>query len=346
MPTDKTAGRACPTIESQLDDVVNRIVNYEAQKLPELRTELEQVNKKKLDADKEYTARYEELKKKWCEQNELVLAIWRGLKCSYPRWEEYIKSCVCAELSKVRKEDLRIACREEIKGRFEAARDRAKARHDLAKEAAAAWTGAVKAISDQLNANGKLIDEISKLAATEDRHAAIYRFWFKLLVAHARIRPETKCFEIPPTEHPDNLCPPEKLDSSRDCDKYEPPPKASSGCAVPTRPVPPQPPADWPLADPWLLQPKKYAARIDCAYDDYLKAKEALGAAQRCFIENTDDLKAVKANRDSLWANLQSAIEKCLKDSSGKGCCEKEDEAKQPQDTDCADTDANQTKGA
>lgn len=345
MPTDNTAARTCPTIESQLDDVVNRIVNYDAQKLPELKTELEQVKKKKEDAVKEYRARFEDLKKKWCEQNELVLAIWRGLKCSYPEWETYIKDCVCAELGKARKEDLRVRCREEIKGRFEAERDRAKAKHDLAKEAAAAWTGAVKAISDQLNANGKLIDEIGRLAGTDERYAAIYRAIFKLMVVHARIRPDSKCFDIPITLHPDNLCPPEKLDSCRDCDKYEPAPKPGSGCQVPKPPEEPQPPTEWPLADPYLIDPDKYPGRIDCAYDDYLKSKEALGNAQRCFVENPDDLAAVKANRTALWKGIDAAIEKCLKDKPGKDCCEKEDEAKDKEPKD-PDSNANQRKGA
>jgi hypothetical protein len=345
MPVDNTTARTCPTIESQLEDVINQIVNYDAQKLPELKTELEQVKKKKEDAVKEYRAKFEELKKRWCEQNELVLAIWRGLKCSYPDWEKWIKACVCAELTKARKEGLRVKCREEIKGRFEAARDRAKTQHDLAKDAAAAWTSAVKAISDQLNANGKLIDDIGKLAGTADRHAAIYRLWFKLLLAHARIRPETKCFDIPITEHPENLCPPEKLDSCRDCDKYEPAPKQGSQCQVPTPPDCPAAPTEWPLADPWLIDPDKYTGRIDCAYEDYLKSKKALGDAQRCFVENPDDLASVKAGRDALWKGLDAAIEKCLKDSSGKGCCEKEDEAKEPKDPDCDPCD-NPKKGA
>jgi hypothetical protein len=330
--TGKPGAGSCPTIESQLNDISQKIIEFDAQKLPELKAELEAVKKKKDDAIKDYAAKFEGLKKVWCEQNDHILSIRRDLIGAFPEWRKHIEECVCPKLAERRKQEQRIACRSEVKGRFEKAREEARVALEVAKAAATGWENAVKVITDQLTANGKLIEELCKLTCSPDRVVAIPKLWCKLLSAHARIRPITDCFDVPVSEMCEQLCPPGECDEAgRNCDKYEPAPPASGDCA----PKPPAgeddkqqtPPAEpsWPRSEPWLCRPEEYAGKIDCAYDGYLKTKQAFGIAVRCYQTYPDDLAQVRKDLDALAKGFDTAVEECLKQTKGKGCCEKEE---------------------
>jgi len=332
--TGTTGSTGCPSVESQLEEINQKIIEFEAQKFAELKSELEQVKKKKEDSVKEYKAKFDGLKKQWCEQNDHIISMRRDIIGAFPDWKAYISECVCSQLAKKRVQENRIACRTEVKGRFEKARDDAKAKLDAAKQTASGWENAIKVLTEQLAQNSKLIDELCKLTCTPDRTVAIYRLWFKLLPAHARIRPVTDCFTVPPTETCEQLCPPNKPpDSCRDCDAYEPAPPTTGDCAAKpaddkpeSEETPPEP--KWPQGDPWLVPPEEYAGKIDCAYDAYLKAKRVYGTAVRCFQTYADDLPQVKKDLDALIKGLDAAIEDCLKKKKDKGCCDDEDDKK------------------
>ena len=347
MPDPNTGQTACPTIEDQLGAVNDKIVEYTSQKLPELKAELEQVKKKKDDAKKEYEAKYKELKDLWCKQNDLLLRFRNELKGAspYSAWLDYIKNCICAKRAALNAYNLRLKCRGEIKGRYEAARDEAQSSHDAAKDAANAWLNAAKVIADQLNANGKIIDEICKLNCGPDRPVAVYKLWFKWLQSHAQMRPDTACFDVPIEEHPDNLCPPPDYKPCRDCDKYEPAPRSGPGgqpaCPVPTPATPPGKPTEWVLGSPWLISVDKYAQKIDCAFQALFDAKVKLAAAQRCFGLNADDLASVRAERDAKAKTLDADIEECLKKKAPEGCCTTEDKKPKPAPDPCVTPDPN-----
>lgn len=345
--TSPKGGADCPSVEEQLDKITQRIIEFDAQKLGDLKTELEAVKKKKEEGVKEYRAKFEGMKKQWCEQNDHIVGMRRDLIGAFPKWKILIEECVCKQLARKRKEENRLECRGPIRGRFEVNRDLALARKEAAKAAANGWESAAKTLQDQLNANGKLIDDLCKLACTPERPIALFRLWFKLIPAHARIRPVTECFTIPAEEMPDALCPPGKpVDGCRDCDRYEPPPPTNGDCVLKT----PTPEADpdeaaatppWPRGEPWLVPPDDYSTKIDCAYYDYQLAKDAYGIAERCFQTYADDLASVKKNLDALTKALDTVIEDCLKDHKDKGCCETEEEKKPPAEGCC-----NSTKGA
>jgi hypothetical protein len=274
------------------------------------------------------------MKKQWCEHNDHILSMRRDLIGAFPQWKTLIAECVCKALAQKRKEENRIQCRSEVKGRFETNRDLALAAKDAAKAAAGGWQGAAKTLQDQLNANGKLIEELCKLTCTPERPVAFYRLWFTLMPAHARIRPVTDCFTVPVDETPEALCPPgTPVADWRGCDQYEPALPTHGDCALKAAADTADQKAkseatrrEWPLGAPWLVPPEDYEAQIDSAFYAYQKAKNAYGVAERCFQTYADDLRSVKKGLDALNKDLDTVIEDCLKAHKDKGCCVVEDD--------------------
>jgi hypothetical protein len=337
----------CPSIEEQLAKVKNEIVSFEARKLGELKTELEAVQKKKETAIPQYKKDYEGLKKTWCEQNDHIVSIRRDLIGAFPEWKKYVQDCICSWLAKKRKQENRVKCRSEVKGPREAARDEAKAALDAAKAAATGWESAATTLAAKLAENQKLIDQICKLACSPERPVAIYKLWFKLLSAHACIRPVTDCFTVPVDEMPCELCPPEKPEDCRPCEKYEeqPAPKNGNGegeshdddAAQSTPPA-----KQWPLCDPFLIPPDDYPGRLDCVYDEYLEAKDVYAGAEAYYRAKPDDLAQVKKDLLALANSLDVEIEACLKTKTPTGCCDEEDEGGNGNGSDCDDPCKNQ----
>jgi hypothetical protein len=179
---------------------------------------------------------------------------------------------------------------------------------------------------DALNANAqkieaglgdgdKLIKEIQGLVPGPDKAVALYLFWFKLLPLHLALMPDdvsSDCKRFGDKETPWLLC---KAvlelacddDGSCDAKGYVPP---SPGGATTPRPA------------PWLMPWKHYSGDLDCAWQDYRKAKNALADAESQFKSDPDDLEGLRKKLDDLNKTLEDRVKDCLKQARpGDKCC-------------------------
>src|SRR5205085_9004791 len=121
--------------------------------------------------------------------------------------------------------------------------------------------------------NLKLVGEIEKTPPTE-RAVVLYLFWFKLLPSHKHLAPydaSAECKKVCGEWDPNTLC----------GDIYKYPCPQDDGACAPKDGKPPDGCTKIPDLDgAWLMSPDKYQNALDCAWQDYHKAKDALAEAE------------------------------------------------------------------
>lgn len=311
------SGGSCTDVEALLDQVAKELTAFEAKKLADLKKELEQVRDKKKTAIEEYSKDHKLLREKWCAQQQIIERLVASLKCAFPgeKWKEILADCLCCRLAdeknlaeKIRQ---RIKCCRGPKERaWEEKKDlmtAAKARLDTL----IAMTTKIKA---QLGDNDKLIDEVKQLLGGNSQADALYVMFVKLLPLHVALRPDdvsAECKRFGADDTVESLC------KDVACPNNYPDDGACEEKASPTEET--KPPARRPV--PWILLPEALGDEINCAAEDYRKAKNAAADAEAKYKDGPDDIESLRKDLANLRAKLEENIRKCLKDRKTEDKC-------------------------
>jgi hypothetical protein len=175
-------------------------------------------------------------------------------------------------------------------------------------------------LDTQLADNLALVNQINGVPPNE-RATVLYLF-FKLRRSHVHMAPydaAAECKEVCKQFDCDRMC---RETLERPCENDD------CGCT---------PKGEWPhhschhcckLDGPWLMAPDSYRQALDCAYDDYHKAKDDLADAEGELNNHPDALPSLIAQRDALNDpknpnNLENNILNCLKREKppSEDCC-------------------------
>ena len=182
----------------------NSIVK-KAERAKVLVEELTAIQAKMTSAQADYTQdRYDDLKKLWTKQDEALAELIRKVVCAVCCWECLLECRLCNQLTNIR------ALEERLKGpgdlvkgmglpekanslydlKFWHERNVAnlQARVDRIKGVLAAWEKPSAKLGDELDKNGKLIEDTQKIIAT-DPLKAVFDVFMTLLPRHWAIRP-------------------------------------------------------------------------------------------------------------------------------------------------------------
>lgn len=307
-------GKGCVPAQKLLDSITAELNSFEAKKLGELKKDLEGFVARQGQLVDDYKKQYAALKKQWCDQQTEIDALSRAIRCAVPTWKEIITKCVCPPQADIRCQEQSIANRKRCcKGTRERTRDDAQARFDDAKAYLDALIANAAGLKAALEADAKLIKEITGLLTGADQTVAVYLFWFKLLPQHNSIAP-ADCKTIGADETLEKLCSTEfGKPCGGDPNPCTPPKDEAAGdAAKPHHPA------------PWLVDPAKYATELDCAWSDRRDAKDAFAKADAAYKTKPDDLKALEDKLTAAKKGLDEEIKKCLKDQKQPGdpCCD------------------------
>jgi hypothetical protein len=332
--TEQSDGSGAPTAAKclsageMLAQVTKELNEFDAKKLGELKSELEAFVKNQEKLVKDYEAKYPSLREKWCLQQQQVQQLHAAVKCAFPPpsepWKKIVEECICKKKHELRCLEERHAKRKRCcSGPLERARDRAKALYDAAKARLDALTALAAKVESILGEDATLIKDTNALMSGPDHAVVLWLFWFKLLPQHKQLAPsdvEDSCKTFADEETPAKLC---EAVWCKPCDPEEEACKPTTeetegGKTDPGRPV------------PWLIPPKDYGTALDCAWQDYRAAKDALAKADSAFKEKPDDLASLAKAVEDRKKAIEEEIKKCLKDRKpDDNCCKK------PTDTGC-----------
>ena len=155
-----------------------------------------------------------------------------------------------------------------------------------------------------------------------ERVTVLYLYWVRLLPAHRALKPADLGGDCPvpgDDETPEKIC---QIDWDKPCDTdpwacKPAAAEADGGATTPPRQL------------PWLMPPDSYESALDCAWDDYRKAKNELAIAEAAFKAKPDDLATKIKEHTAVKEGLETEILKCLKEWK-------------PTDPCCADAEAAQ----
>ena len=173
-----------------------------------------------------------------------------------------------------------------------------------------------------LTSHGNWIKEIKNLPGPE-RATVLYLFWIRLLPAHRALMPPDLADDCPipgDDETPEKIC---DADYQKPCgtDPWACSPPAATGTAAPY---------DTGRRLPWLMLPEAYEGALDCAWDDYRKAKNELAIAEAAFKAKADDLGTKVKEYGVAKDGLEAEILKCLKEwKPVDPCCAEAEPAQQ-----------------
>lgn len=315
----------CVSAAEMLESVTRELNEFDAKKLGELKSELETFVKNQEKLVKDYETKYPSLREKWCLQQQQVQQLYAAVKCAFPPpsepWKEIVERCICTKKHEVRCLEERIEKRRRCcSGKRERARDRAKARFDAAKARIDALTALAAKIEAGLGEDATFIKDVNALMSGPDHAVVLWLFWFRLLPNHKQLAPadvEDSCKSFGDEDSPEKLC---AATWCKPCDPEEGGCKPSTEEAEDGQPAPGRP-------VPWLMPPKDYRTALDCAWQDYRDAKNALAQAESEFKASPDDLGSLAKALDDRKKALEEEIKKCLKDAKpDDNCCKKPDE--------------------
>jgi len=275
----------------------------------------------------DYRSQFPALRKTWCARQVYVERLCAHVRCEFPlkdeKWRKVIENCICKPKHHLCCLEHRIGRRAYCcKGQNERARDEAQVALNKA-TAHLTWMKTLPAtLVKQLGDNLDLVNQINAVAPAE-RATVLYLF-FKLHESHLQIAPfdaAAECKDVCAEYCYDKLCA-EVL--------QKPCPEEDCGCT---------PKGEWPRHDcshgekkdgPWLMSPDSYKHALDCAYERYHKAKDALAQATATFTNNPDDLNALTTELTDLLStdpknvnSLENKILACLKEEKppSDDCC-------------------------
>lgn len=315
--TDTT--KPCRSAKQVLQEVTDQINQFESKKLGELKASLETFVKNQDKLVDGYREKYPALRKTWCDRQQDVERLYAHIKCEFPlseeKWKALIQECICKKKRELYCLRRRIAKRKRCcSGELQRKRDAAADAFELAKAELDTLQNLAQKIADALASNLNVIGEIEKLPSAE-RTVALYLFWFKLLPNHKSLTPtrdiSDACRKLGADGDPKTLCKP----------TYDIPcPDETGGCTPPkdekwTAPEP---------QGPFLMHPDDYLKALDCAWDKYDAAKNALALAEAEYKRNPDDLTSLEKQHTDGSKGLEDEIKKCLKGYKGKDNCCKE----------------------
>jgi len=319
-PVQQTTDQACPAAKQQLEDVTSELNKFEAKKLTELKSELEAFVKKQDALDADYQKKYPALRDKWCAQQQTIVKLHAQLLHAFPNqdWKKIVADCICTKKRVIMCKDEAIAHLNRCgKGNAERARDEAQARFTDAKTRLDLLSANAQKIDAQLTADAAWIGNIQALLGTPEQAVALYLFWFKLLPQHKSLTPEdvaADCKTFADDESPAKLCETEWAKACEsDPNACKPPADGGSAAATATA-TPPRP-------APWLILPAKYSAALDCAWDDYRKAKDEFAQRDAEYKAKADDVASLVKQRDALIASLDADVTACLKTKKPDDTC-------------------------
>ena len=312
-----TTAASCQSTKQLLDSVLKQIADFDALKLTELKGELEGFVKKQQGLVEDYKRVYPELKRRWCAQHTDVQTLYTQLKSTHDPakepWKGLISKCICAKKKAVdclgeAIKNRKRCCHGQLEHAFEDAKDKlatAKARLDILQALAAKLDAA-------LTTDGNWIKAIQTLPGPE-RATVLYRFWMQLLPAHRALMPSDLGSDCPmpgDDEAPEKIC---KTEWEAPCaaDPWACNPPASTGGT----------PYNAGRQLPWLMPPEAYENALDCAWEDYRKAKNELAVAEAAFKAKQDDLATKVKEHTAAKAALEDDILKCLKEWKSKDPC-------------------------
>lgn len=310
MAPENENTKDCQTAKDLLREVNAEIARYTVKNLPDLQKELDEFVKAQDGLVSDYTSKFPELRKTWCKRQTDVERLCAHVRCEFPlkdeKWRKAIEKCICTPLHDLCCLRQRIAKRKYCcAGPYERKRDEAQAAFNKAK-AHLDWLKALAQNLDAaLNANLELVKKIE--AAPADQRATVLYWFYQLRRSHVHMAPydaAEDCREVCSEFDPDKLC---REVFERPC------PEEECNCA---------PKGEWPHEDcghlakplgPWLMSPDKYRHALDCAWDAYLKAKEALAEAEAELKKHPDDLSSLQAQYDADSKGIDDKIFNCLK---------------------------------
>jgi hypothetical protein len=305
-PRPAPSNKPCPKVEDILNAVIGELKVFEAQKLNELKSELEAFVRLKDAAVTEYKNKYDNFRTRWCEEGKQIEQIRSDLICAYKDWKKFIQEGVCGSRKTLHKLEVDIKALQACKGQKEKKRDETKEYLGVAHAAAEAWKGATNGIDKRLNDNQALITQIQNLSQGQDRAFRLYLLWFKLLPAHNQLRPDD-AEASHSDEAPEILCgecTPEGQQKDQSQEGY-------SGSASTNDPKN-NPCSDSTREPPWIIDKDKYSDKLDCVFAYYKAAKESYAQAESAFQLEPDDLASLIKSRDNKTQSLGDEVKKKL----------------------------------
>jgi len=307
----------CPSTKQLLQSVLKQIADFDALKLGELKGELEGFVKKQQGLVDDYKKVYPELRRRWCAQHTDIQTLYTQLKSTHDPlkspWKELVSKCICVKQKEVdclgeAIRNRKRCCQGQLEHKFEQEKEKlaaTKARLDNLLALAAKLDAA-------LTADGNWIKGIQTLPGPE-RVTVLYLFWVRLLPAHRALKPSdlgSDCTVPGDDETPEKIC---QIDWGKPCDPgpwaCKPPSTEAVGGYSAERQL------------PWLMPPDSYEKALDCAWDDYRKAKNDLATAEAAFKAKPDDLATKVKEQSAARDGLEAEILKCLKEWKSKDPC-------------------------
>jgi hypothetical protein len=313
-------------IDTLLQEITSELNRFEAKKLTELKTELENFIKRRDALFIDYDKKYSVLKERWLDQHQQIKKIYTTIKCTFQDdgWKKIIEDCICKYNYVIYCDKQRILNREACShGQRERARNVARQHFDSAKAYLDALAANAQRIEADLNANDKLIKDIQALVPGPDQALSLYLFWFELLPTHKRLMPDDVAQDIvnfAATETPKDLC----------SAVYDKPCEPEKGACTPVvepdstkqdaagteqkerRPV------------PWLISPGKYSEALSDAWQDYRNAKDVFADKEAEYKTNPDDLaslnKVLEENKKSVKDRIKTCLKSAKPDEKTPGC--------------------------
>lgn len=196
----------CPTPPGGTpDDCLEKLIRCQAKLVKQadrakaLVEELTEIQGKVAAAKVDYTQkRYADLKKLWEEQDKLIAALTEKVKCSVPCWECLISCRLCPQLTEIRNLEDRLNGTGALTDKVYSLLDlqfwhqrnvaQMEARVKRIKDVLAAWEKPSTTLGEALDKNGKLLESLPALLAT-DAAKAIFDIFMTLVPRHLAIRP-------------------------------------------------------------------------------------------------------------------------------------------------------------
>ena len=264
--------------------------------------ELTAIQAKVVSAQAEYTqARYQDLKKLWEDQDQLIADFTSKIKCTVDCWECLLECRLCPQLTKIRELEDRLNGAGQLTDKVYSLRDlqfwhqrnveQMQARVDRIKGVLAAWEKPSATLGDALESNGKLIADLPALLAA-DPAKAIYDTFMTLLPRHWAIRPRDATSKI--KEVFIKIC---------KCDEGTPDDCCGPDVGVVTlrerllKPL------------PYIVDPANFSAIICCLLTERLRpASDQLAAAQAALAVTTSEIEQTQKLIEDKTAALEATF--------------------------------------
>ncbi|MES0199824.1 hypothetical protein [Mesorhizobium sp. M0011] len=270
-------------------DLAKQIAGYEAQKLAQVKSELEAFLKKKDAVVEAYKARYPDLLRRWKEEHEFIKDRLTKLKRLFSEAEiaAFFRKYVDPTESDVLAQRMRIEEFWRGRGKNELALRNATRDLEASKKTLDLLIANAQELDAVLKANIGLLNEIDEAVPKRNQGLAVYLLWAVLIPAHWRIAmfddeallqikddgPEALRRYLTPDDDTANQSGEEK------------------GEAVATRvAAKPSPVWQYTAPAPRLILPSNFGKAIDDAWLDYKARKDAYGVAEGDFARDPDDL--------------------------------------------------------